>query len=48
MVDVNGQPGVIVHDGDGSTITVVSLDIAEGRVQTVRAVVNPDKLRHLT
>jgi RNA polymerase sigma-70 factor (ECF subfamily) len=26
---------------------VVSLDIADGLVQTVRSVVNPDKLRHL-
>jgi RNA polymerase sigma-70 factor (ECF subfamily) len=48
LVDVNGQPGAVVHDGDGSTITVVSLDIAMGKVQTVRAVVNPDKLAHLT
>ncbi len=25
----------------------VTLDIADGRVQTVRSVINPDKLRHL-
>jgi RNA polymerase sigma-70 factor (ECF subfamily) len=47
LVDVNGQPGAVVHDGDGSTITVVSLDIAMGKIQTVRAVVNPDKLAHI-
>jgi RNA polymerase sigma-70 factor (ECF subfamily) len=47
LVDVNGQPGAVVHDGDGSTVAVVSLDIASERVQAVRAVVNPDKLAHL-
>ncbi len=47
MVDVNGQPGALVQGGDGSTVAVVSLDIAIGRVQAVRAVVNPDKLGHL-
>ncbi len=48
LVDVNGQPGALVHDGKGLTVTVISLDIAMGRVQAVRAVVNPDKLGHLT
>jgi RNA polymerase sigma-70 factor (ECF subfamily) len=26
---------------------VLSLDIADGQVQTVRSILNPDKLRHL-
>jgi RNA polymerase sigma-70 factor (ECF subfamily) len=26
---------------------VLALDIAEGRIQTLRSIVNPDKLRHL-
>jgi RNA polymerase sigma-70 factor (TIGR02957 family) len=46
-VDVNGQPGAVVRDPDGKVISVVALDVAEGRVQGVRSVVNPDKLRHL-
>ncbi|MET0477731.1 MAG: RNA polymerase subunit sigma-24, partial [Actinomycetota bacterium] len=25
----------------------LALDIADGRVQTVRSIINPDKLRHL-
>jgi hypothetical protein len=29
-------------------VAVVSLDVAMGKVQAVRAVVNPDKLGHLT
>ena len=47
LVDVNGQPGALVQGGDGVTVAVVSLDIAIGKVQAVRAVVNPDKLGHL-
>jgi len=45
--EVNGQPGALFVDPDGRPVVVVSLDIADGRVQTVRAVSNPDKLRHL-
>jgi RNA polymerase sigma-70 factor (ECF subfamily) len=46
-VDVNGQPGALLLDPDGRPVAVMSLDIADGLVQTVRAVSNPDKLRHL-
>ena len=37
----------MVLDKSGGTIAVMSLDIADGEVHAVRAVVNPDKLRHL-
>ncbi len=47
LVDVNGQPGAVVQSGDGAIVAVVSLDVAMGKVQAVRAVVNPDKLSHL-
>jgi RNA polymerase sigma-70 factor, ECF subfamily len=46
-IDVNGQPGALFLDSNGRPVVVVSLDIADGLVQTVRAVSNPDKLRHL-
>lgn len=45
--EVNGQPGAMFLDPDGRLINVISLDIADGTVQTVRSVINPDKLRHL-
>ncbi|MEU0402713.1 RNA polymerase sigma-70 factor [Streptomyces sp. NPDC006197] len=45
--DVNGQPGAIVRDRDGKVLHTLSLDIADGRVQTIRSVINPDKLAHL-
>jgi RNA polymerase sigma-70 factor (ECF subfamily) len=44
---VNGQPGAVLYDPDGRVLTVVELDIADGVIQAIRAVVNPDKLRHL-
>lgn len=45
--EVNGQPGAVFLDEAGGTVLIVSLDIADGLVQTVRAISNPDKLRHL-
>jgi RNA polymerase sigma-70 factor (TIGR02957 family) len=46
-VEVNRQPGIVIADGEQKVIGVMALDIAEGRVQGVRSVVNPEKLRHL-
>jgi RNA polymerase sigma-70 factor (ECF subfamily) len=45
--EVNGQPGALVLDPAGRLINVFALDIAGGQVQTIRSVINPDKLRHL-
>lgn len=47
-VEINGQPGAIFLGPDGLPLAAVTLDIADGLVQTVRAVANPEKLRHLT
>jgi RNA polymerase sigma-70 factor (ECF subfamily) len=44
---INGQPGALFLDPDGRPIVVITLDIADDQVQAVRAVSNPDKLRHL-
>jgi RNA polymerase sigma-70 factor (TIGR02957 family) len=46
-VEVNGQPGALVLDPEGRLVNVLALDIADGQVQTIRSIVNPDKLRHL-
>jgi RNA polymerase sigma-70 factor (ECF subfamily) len=46
--EVNGQPGALYLAPDGHPVLVVSLDIAGDLVQTVHAITNPDKLRHLT
>jgi len=48
QVQVNGQPGAMRFDAAGKLSAVLVLDIAEnGHIQTVRAIANPDKLRHL-
>jgi Sigma-70, region 4/SnoaL-like domain len=44
---VNSQPGAVLYDAEGRVVSVVQLDVAGGVVQTIRAVVNPDKLGHL-
>jgi RNA polymerase sigma-70 factor (ECF subfamily) len=45
--EVNGQPGAIFRDRDGKVLNTFALDILDGRIQTIRAVINPDKLGHL-
>jgi RNA polymerase sigma-70 factor (ECF subfamily) len=44
---VNGQPGAVTYDAEGRVISVMELDVADGVIQEIRAVVNPDKLGHL-
>jgi RNA polymerase sigma-70 factor (ECF subfamily) len=47
LVTINGQPGARFVARDGRLVNVVALDIADGHIQAVRSVVNPDKLHHL-
>ncbi|GAA1652318.1 RNA polymerase sigma factor SigJ [Actinoplanes couchii] len=44
---VNGRPGALFHDPEERVVAVMSLDLTDGAVHTVRSVVNPDKLGHL-
>jgi len=44
---VNGQPGLLACDDSGALIVVIALDVLDGQVQAIRAVANPEKLRHL-
>jgi RNA polymerase sigma-70 factor (ECF subfamily) len=44
---VNGEPGAVTYDPQGRVVNVFALEIADGIVQRVRSVVNPDKLGHL-
>ena len=41
---VNGQPGAIFRDRAGKVLTTWALDIRDGQIQTIRSVLNPDKL----
>ena len=45
--EVNGQPGAIFRDRDGKVVNTLAFDILDGQIQTIRAMLNPDKLRHL-
>ncbi|MGW2936695.1 RNA polymerase sigma-70 factor [Streptomyces sp. NPDC001156] len=45
--EVNGQPGAIFRDRHGNVINTWALDIVDGQVQTIRSVINPDKLAHV-
>jgi RNA polymerase sigma-70 factor (ECF subfamily) len=45
--ELNGELGAIIRDRDGKVFNTLTLDVLDGRVQTIRAVLNPDKLRHL-
>ncbi len=45
--ELNGQPGVMFMDEEGRIGAVMSLEIADGVVQTIRGITNPDKLAHL-
>jgi RNA polymerase sigma-70 factor (ECF subfamily) len=47
LTRVNGQPGALAYDREGLLLTVLSLDVVDGRIQAVRSVANPDKLGHL-
>jgi RNA polymerase sigma-70 factor (ECF subfamily) len=44
---VNGQPGAIFRDRDNKVLFTLALDILDGQIQTIRSVINPDKLGHV-
>ncbi|MFF8935330.1 RNA polymerase sigma-70 factor [Streptomyces paradoxus] len=46
FLEVNGGPGVLILS-DGKPDAVFQLDVADGRVQSVYVIRNPDKLRSL-
>lgn len=45
--EINGGPGAVLYDRDGKVLHTLSLDVVDGRVRTIRIVINPDKLAHL-
>ncbi|MEU2339001.1 RNA polymerase sigma-70 factor [Streptomyces sp. NPDC013172] len=45
--EVNGQPGAVFRDRDGKVLHILVLDVLDGQIQTIRSVINPDKLGHL-
>ncbi|KOV99207.1 RNA polymerase sigma24 factor [Streptomyces sp. NRRL WC-3723] len=45
--EINGQPGAIFRDRDGKVLHILALEVLDGQIQTIRSVINPDKLGHL-
>ncbi|MEV7682624.1 RNA polymerase sigma-70 factor [Streptomyces sp. NPDC088341] len=45
--EVNGQSGAIFRDREGRVLYILVLEVLGGRIQTIRGVINPDKLGHL-
>jgi RNA polymerase sigma-70 factor (TIGR02957 family) len=46
-VEVNGRSGALGLDGQQRILYALSLDVADGQIQGIRAILNPDKLHHL-
>jgi RNA polymerase sigma-70 factor, ECF subfamily len=44
---VNGQPGILAKTSGGELISVMALQIVDGKIQAFHSVINPDKLTHL-
>ncbi|MFI6063287.1 RNA polymerase sigma-70 factor [Streptomyces sp. NPDC051286] len=45
--ELNGQPGAIFRDRDDKVLHTLTLDVLDGQIQTIRSVINPDKLGHV-
>lgn len=46
ITDVNGEPGAMAFDAHDRLVAVIGLEVADGQVQTIHSIVNPEKLRH--
>ena len=46
-VEVNGGPGAIFLDEQERLLAVWAIDVSDGQIAGIRAIVNPDKLAHL-
>ena len=44
---INGQAGTLNFDAHGPLINVFVFEIADGLIETIRSIINPDKLAHL-
>ncbi len=45
--ELNGQPGAIFRDREGLVLNTWTVDVLDGRIQAIRAVLNPEKLGHV-
>jgi RNA polymerase sigma-70 factor (ECF subfamily) len=47
QAEVNGDPGALFFDPEQRLVGVWAVDVVDGRITAVNAIVNPDKLTHL-
>ncbi|MFV5992757.1 RNA polymerase sigma-70 factor [Streptomyces sp. NPDC056231] len=45
--EINCQPGAIFRDRNDKVLHTLTLDVLDGQIQTIRSVINPDKLGHV-
>jgi Sigma-70, region 4 len=48
QVELNGQPGILGVDADGTVVAAWSLLISDGVIQAIHGITNPDKLAHIS
>ena len=47
VLDVNGQPAIVIRTREGAPLTVITIDVGEGTIYCIRAIANPAKLNWL-
>ncbi len=47
LTQINGQPGTLNFDAEDRLINVFAFEIAGGAIQSIRSIINPEKLGHL-
>lgn len=45
VLPINGRPGLVVREADGAILVVMTLDVADGKIQAFYNLLNPEKLR---
>jgi RNA polymerase sigma factor (sigma-70 family) len=48
LVELNGQPGILGIERDGTVVAAWALVISDGVIQAIHGVTNPDKLAHIS
>jgi RNA polymerase sigma factor (sigma-70 family) len=48
LAELNGQPGVLGIERDGTVVAAWALQISDGVIQAIHGVTNPDKLAHIS
>ena len=46
LTEVNRQPALVIRSGERA-FSVLTIEVEDGHIQTIRVVVNPDKLAHV-